>query len=165
MIKSLKIYFIAILLLSFSVSVAALKTDQDKPIDIQADHLEMNEAQQISIYKGNVILNQGSLTIKADTLTLHFDTDNELDYMEMTGSPAQLKQLNAQQQWMTSSAEHIEYRDKKSQLTLTKSAQFNSGKEHIKSHYILINTESEHIKAGKNDAANRVHITILPRHK
>lgn len=146
-----------------SHSAYALKTDKDQPIDITADHLVMNEQKQISTYTGNVTLIQGSLNIQGDTLILYFDAENNLEYMELTGAPARLKQLDEQQNLISGHAEHIKYEDQKSLLSLSKNAQFKSGKEHINSSFIQINTETDHIQAGTQSPNERVHIKILPR--
>jgi len=174
MIKILKTYFIGILaflrltILSstiFSSTVHALNSDKDQPIDITADRLEMNEAKQINTYSGNVLLKQGSLNINADSLILFFDENNELDYMEMSGQPANLKQQNEEGEWMQGEAEIITYRDKESLLILKRKAKFKSGKEHISSDFIQINTDNEQIQAGNKNKQDRVHMKILPRSK
>ncbi len=157
--------FLTLLLLAANFNALALKTDRDQPIDIAADRLEMNDTQKISTYTGNVTLKQGSLNIHADTLTLYFNDANELDYMEMSGNPARLTQLSDEQKIMRGSAQKIIYRDKQALITLTHNAVFSSGKETITSHFIQINTDNEHIKAGKNDKKHRVRIKILPRNK
>ncbi len=161
MIKILNTLF----LVALSFNVFALKSDRDQPIDITADQLEINEAKQISTYTGNVTFKQGSLNITAETLTLYFDDDNALDYMEMTGTPVHLKQQSDQNKLMQGSANRIIYRDKDSLLTLHTNAMFSSGNEQITSNFIQINTDNEHIKAGKNDKEHRVRIKIMPRSK
>lgn len=165
MIITLKKHFFILCIFALSSNALALKSDRDQPIDITADRLEMNDAKKFSTYTGNVILKQGSLDIKADSLVLYFDDNNELDYMEMTGTPARLKQLNEEQKIMRGSAQKITYHDKKSLLTLTNDAVFSTDKENISSHFIEVNTENERIKAGKNDKNHRVRIKILPRSK
>ena len=165
MIKTLKTHLLTLCLCALSTQAFALKSDQDQPIDITADRLEINDAKKFSTYTGNVTLKQGSLDIKADTLILYFDDSNELDYMEMTGTPARLKQLNDQQKIMRGSAQKIIYEDKKSLITLTDDAVFSTGTDKISSHFIQVNSENEHIKAGKDDKKHRVHIKIQPRSK
>jgi len=165
MIKILKKPLLTLCLLALSGHAFALKSDRDQPIDITADRLEINEAKKFSTYTGNVILKQGSLNIQANSLILYFDDSNELDYMEMSGTPARLKQLSDQQEVMRGSAQKIIYHDKKSLLTLTDDALFTTEKENISSHFIQVNIENDHIKAGKDDKKHRVHMKILPRSK
>lgn len=156
---------LALFLLTLCNYSFALKTDSDQPIDITADRLEMNELNHISTYSGNVVLTQGSLKISTETLILYFDDNNELDYMEMIGSPARLKQQNEKKEWMEGMAKNITYKDKESLLILSDDAEFKSGKEYITSNFIRINTENDQIQAGKNDKKHRVRMKILPRSK
>lgn len=165
MIKILSTPLLALVLCALSFNAFALKTDSDQPIDITADQLEMNEAKQISTYTGKVTLKQGSLNITADMLILYFDDDNALNYMEMMGKPARIKQKNEQNKLMHGSANRIVYRDKDSLLTLYTDAEFSSGNEFISSDFIEIKTDNNRIKAGKNNTKNRVHIKIMPRIK
>ncbi|MBL7004795.1 MAG: lipopolysaccharide transport periplasmic protein LptA [Gammaproteobacteria bacterium] len=162
MIKKLKLLCF---LLFFSSPIWALETDNDQPIDISADSLNIDEAKHISIYKGNVILQQGSLNINADTLVLYFNEQNELDYMEASGSPVHFKQKNEDQKWMTGLAKSMIYYDQQSELTLKKDAEFNTGNEHIKSHYIQVNTNNNSLQAGASSASDRVIIKIMPKNK
>lgn len=46
----------------------ALSSDQDKPIQIQADAATVDDKKGITIYSGNVSIDQGSLLITADTV-------------------------------------------------------------------------------------------------
>ncbi|MBL4681224.1 MAG: lipopolysaccharide transport periplasmic protein LptA [Pseudomonadales bacterium] len=46
----------------------ALSSDQDKPIRIQADAATVDDKKGITIYSGNVSIDQGSLLITADTV-------------------------------------------------------------------------------------------------
>ncbi len=165
MIKTFSISTLSLLLFVLSFNAFALKTDRDQPIDITADHLEMDDGKKISTYTGNVTLKQGSLNITASSLILYFDDANELDYMEMTGNPARLKQLSDEKKVMLGSAKNIIYRDKEALLTLSRDATFSSDKEIITSHFIEVNTNNDRIKAGKSDKKHRVHIKIQPRNK
>jgi len=50
--------------------VYALPSDRDKPILIEADEAEINEADGSSIYKGNVTFDQGTMRISADQIEI-----------------------------------------------------------------------------------------------
>ena len=64
----LKLTLLCLLCLSFAGQVLAESADRDKPIDLEADTVKVDDAKQISTYSGNVILTQGSLIIRADKL-------------------------------------------------------------------------------------------------
>lgn len=44
----------------------------DQPIDIAADALEIQQNQQVAVFKGNVEAIQGDIRLKADTLRVHY---------------------------------------------------------------------------------------------
>ena len=107
-----------LLFLLMPSSLLALSTDQSQPIEVEADSLEIKDAENISIYSGDVRLDQGSLALRADRLVIHFNDQNELTLMELTGSPATFRQLNDEQQEMIGQADRLEYREAESTLIL-----------------------------------------------
>ena len=85
------------LLLIFTLSIfvanaLALSTDKDKPIEIEANSAELDDKKGITIYYGNVIVTQGSIRMTGNKMTVYY-TDDELDTVIMTGSPATYRQL------------------------------------------------------------------------
>ncbi len=74
----------------------ALKSDRNKPINIQADHADFradpkNDSNGTGIYTGHVVITQGSIVLTADKATLHV-VNNELDTADITGNPATFQQ-------------------------------------------------------------------------
>ena len=51
------------------------KADREKPINIEADSAHMDDKTSTAIFEGNVVLTQGTLLIKADTLTVLQEND------------------------------------------------------------------------------------------
>jgi lipopolysaccharide export system protein LptA len=54
-----------------SGQIAALTSDRDQPFHIQADGAEIDESTGISIYRGRVNVDQGSMKILADEIEIH----------------------------------------------------------------------------------------------
>ena len=46
----------------------ALSTDRDQPIEIEADFAELDDSRGVTMYKGNVIVTQGSLKLTGESL-------------------------------------------------------------------------------------------------
>ena len=69
----------------------ALPDDRDQPIRIEADEALRDEKQGFTRYEGHVRMDQGSLHIEADQITIYHD-DKEADRILATGSPARLQQ-------------------------------------------------------------------------
>lgn len=141
----------------------ALESDREQPISVEADSLEVRDQENISIYRGNVNLKQGSLEISADRLVIHFDDNNDLQMMEMTGNPARLRQLDNEHQEMRGQARQINYLESKSILELIDNARFSHAGDTIESNLIRINTDDNNIQAGSSDTDERVKMLIQPR--
>jgi len=58
--------------------VFALESDSEQPINIEADHAQMDDKEGVAQYKGRAILTQGTLRIEGDILTFYFDENNEI---------------------------------------------------------------------------------------
>jgi len=155
---------IALGLLLLPVSgLRALTTDGEQPISVEADNLEIRDAENISIYDGNVKLVQGSLEINSDRLVIHFNAANELLSMEMTGSPVHYRQLDDQRREMLGEARRMEYLKSESVLEMHESAWFSHAGDRIESDLIRINTRDNSLQAGSADSDKRVKMLIQPR--
>ena len=86
-------WLVAGLLLASAAHARALSTDSDQPIAIEADRAEHDDAKRITIYRENVIIDQGSLHITGDTVTIHFDGQDEVTKITAVGAPAHFRQL------------------------------------------------------------------------
>ena len=154
---------ILILLLLLPGQLRALALDEDQPIEVEADSLEVRESENISIYQGNVSLVQGSLEINSDRLVIHFNDTDELELIEMTGTPARIRQLDDDQKEMRGQASQIDYMERRSLLVLRGSARFSHAGDIIESELIRVNTESNSIQAGSLESDERVKMLIQPR--
>ena len=141
----------------------ALSTDREQPINIHADKLDIDDIKNISTYQGNVEMQQGSLHIKADTIVFHFSEQNDLQRLEIAGSPATLNQLNDKNEPVSGTARHIIYTDNLLLLKLNGAARFQNNADTIESEWITINTQTEALKAGSIKGENRVHMLIQPK--
>ncbi len=85
--------FLALTLLGIvaSSSVRALTTDRDQPATIDADEIDWDFNSGTRIYRGNVIVQQGTLHIEADELTVYVK-DDVLEKAIAIGSPAIFRQ-------------------------------------------------------------------------
>ncbi|MFN9155273.1 MAG: LptA/OstA family protein, partial [bacterium] len=57
---------LALLLCLTAQPAAAEKGDRDKPINIEADRVQVDDAKQESVFTGNVQITQGTLIIRGD---------------------------------------------------------------------------------------------------
>ncbi len=75
------------LLLSASLACAE-KADRDKPMNVEADALRYDDAQQISVFTGTVVLTKGTILIRGDKLEVRQDPEG-FQYGVVTGTPQQ----------------------------------------------------------------------------
>ena len=160
-VKIKRAVFIVLILL-LPTQLLALPEDRQQPIQVEANSLEVRDQENINIYTGNVRLQQGSLEFRSELLTLHFDDQNELVLIEMTGAPATFRQLDDQQQEMNGQAEKLQYRRSESILILSGKARFSHKGDTIESNRIQLNTETKSIQAGSSEPDNRVRMLIQP---
>lgn len=52
--------------------IAAKGIDGKKPVEVNADQLEVHEAENIAIFTGNVIAVQGDTRLKSNVMTVHY---------------------------------------------------------------------------------------------
>ena len=86
-------WLVALVLLASGAVAHALSTDSDQPISILADRAEHDDATRMTIYRGNVVIDQGSLHITGDTVTINFDAHDEVTKITTLGAPAHFRQL------------------------------------------------------------------------
>ena len=80
-----------LLALFVSPLALALDSDREQPIKIQADSAILDDATGVTVYKGDVVVTQGSIQITGDQVTL-LRENQELDSLSIIGKPAHFKQ-------------------------------------------------------------------------
>jgi lipopolysaccharide export system protein LptA len=153
----------AFIILSLFVSAAAvaLPDDREKAISIESDSAERNEKTGLTVYRGNVIISQGSILIEADQITLHYQ-DNNLSRIECTGTPASYQQKpQAEGSMMIARAEHIDYLLANDQIILKRNAVLSRNGTIIKGDSIDYDIKNETWKAKGNDLGEQKRIQLV----
>jgi len=153
-----------LLLISISSQALALKSDRNQPIKIEADHVEINEKTQISQYRGNVSMQQGSLKISADEVTVYLK-NGVLHQVTITGNPAQFEQVPDDRKTLVKSrARKMEYFAKQQRLLLKQDAEVIQGANQFRGDQIEYDTLTSTVKAQKDATSDsRVHAIIQPK--
>ncbi len=86
-----KIVFL--LLISLPILSWALPSDREQPIEIEADHAQLDDERGITQYKGKAILTQGTLRIEGDIITFYYDDDKQLTKAVAQGKRATYQQI------------------------------------------------------------------------
>ena len=159
-------------LLGFSSQVFAESADRDKPIDLEADSVKVDDAKQISTYSGNVILTQGTLVIHADKLIVREDKEG-FQHSTSLGNPTTFKQKReGKNEYMEGSAQRIEYDGRMDKVQLYTKAWVKRGEDIVHGDYIMYDANAEYaevIGGGKSSdggtSSGRVRAVIQPKNK
>jgi lipopolysaccharide export system protein LptA len=157
---------LCLLLLGQVVPALALTSDQNQPIRVTSDRMTVDERKGISHYEGDVFLKQGSLEIRADTLTVHL-RNGKITKVIVTGTPARLQQQPDDRDTIHSSARRMEYDTRSGQLLLIEDALVKQGANRFSGARIEYNTRSSVVAAERTpeDKDGRVHAIIAPTDK
>lgn len=176
--SSLRADILLVVLLLFSLPCAALKSDNEQPIEIEADFAELDDEEGTTVYVGNVIVTQGSIRMTGDRLRVNFTKERDLKDAYLEGPPATFKQTpdNAEHD-VEGEALLIEYHALENFLYLIEQAKVTQGERLFQGHRINYDTEKSIItarsaRAGMADkdeqpkeTSGRVRIIIPPRKK
>jgi lipopolysaccharide export system protein LptA len=154
-----------VLLLCLPLQVWGLSSDRDQPIHIESDSATFKEKEGISTYTGNVHLQQGTLRMQGDKMTV-FLNDNRIDKIILVGSPATYAQRPDDKDTdRHAEAGRIEYYTDNERLVLIDAARiWQPGAEDFRSDRIVINLEKDTVDAG-GGTQDRVHITLPPKRR
>ena len=161
-------------LLIFSLILAntplsAQTSDEDAPVNIEADRVEMHERDNLSIYKGNVKITKGSIKITGDEIFIQ-NQNGKLQHIKVSGKPATFHQLNDLQEEVSAQSYQMKYLAKTSILELKEQALLVKNQNKFSSEHIIYDAHNDIVKAGHNNKTPtkekpRVKITLHPEQK
>ena len=121
--------------------------DRDKAIEIESDTMTVDDAKSISTYKGDVILTQGTLIIRANKLTVREDRQG-FQHSTATGKPTTFKQKrDGRNDYIEGRAERIEYDGHMDKVHLYSGASVKRGSDTVFGDYIMYDTNAEFAQA------------------
>ncbi|KOR31490.1 hypothetical protein TI04_00620 [Achromatium sp. WMS2] len=143
--------------------VLALPKDAASPIDISADSVEINEAQNTSTYIGRVEAQQGSMRLTAERVQVYHLPSRQPALIKATGSPVRYQQQEVNGQEIIAVAQNMEYDLTKQVITLSGNAKLTRNKDNFSSDRIVYERKKGLIRAGNSaKGRQRVHISITP---
>lgn len=138
-----KVYiFLGIALILCSSDVFALKSDANKPVQIDADHATLDEKQKQTVFDGNVIITRGSLVVHASKGTANQDIVGDR-VIDLFGSPVVFQQLTDDGKQVIGQCNHFNYDTKTGLAILTDRAMVRKGKSIIIGDKLTYNTKTE----------------------
>jgi len=161
-----------IVLLSVAVPAYAQTSDRNQPVNIDADKVTVDDRNKVHVFEGNVVLTQGTLTLKGDKIVITQDTSGFHNGVATAGSGRMVffRQKRASDgAWVDGEAERIEYNSQDERAKLFNRAKIQSAGNLVRGHYIEYDAATENYLAtdapsgrpGSNKQG--VHVTIQPR--
>jgi lipopolysaccharide export system protein LptA len=121
--------------------------DRDKPISFAGDTGDANLQARGGALTGNVLITQGTLSIRADRIVFKQNADNSLSATAY-GNPVAIRQKrDGVDEYYEGYAQRVEYDGSKELVELFDRALLKRGQDEIRSNYVSYNTATEVFKA------------------
>lgn len=163
-------FLLAGCLLLAALPAFAEKADRNKPVNLEADTVVMDDVKQISTYQGNVILTQGTLEIHGDKMVVKQGAEG-FEQGTVYGKPASFKQKrDGLDEYIEGFAERIEYDARADKAQLFTRARMKRNQDDVRGNYISYDAKTEFFQVigGNKEAgapAGRVRAVIQPKSK
>ena len=156
-----------------SLPALAERADRDKPVNLEADRVDLDDAKKEAVFVGSVTLTQGTLTIKADKIIVKQDAEG-FQYGIAYGNPAHFRQKREGfDEYIEGYSERVEYDGKADKVQMFTNARIERGGDEVRGDYISYNAVTEFyqvIGGGKSTSTSgnpqgKVHVVIKPKPK
>jgi len=144
-------HWLIVLLLSLSCTALPAygkSEDSNAPINIEADAVEMREAEGISIYTGNVKISRGSIEFSGDKIIIRSEA-GRVQQIEIEGQPATFYQLNDQNEDIRAQGLHMRYLAADDTLELNGEAVLVKQQSRFSSEHIVYDAGRDMVTAGQ----------------
>ncbi|NLD00213.1 MAG: lipopolysaccharide transport periplasmic protein LptA [Gammaproteobacteria bacterium] len=164
-------------LLATSVSLLsslayALPSDSSKPINVQADSAEMDDKRGVAIYRGDVIITQGTLKITGNTVTITLNKSGDIDVFTSVGQPAYYEQQPAEDKEIVQAyGRTIQYFAANEKIVIVDQAKVIQQGSTFRGEKIIYDTKKQIVTAGRakqgtvSTPAPRINMVIQPKNK
>jgi len=148
---------------------SAERADQDKPVQIEANRMSADETRRLTVFEGDVVLDKGTLSVRADRIVVRQDSDG-FQFATATGAPARFRQKTDSRDdepgvWVEAEAERIVIDDRNEKIELFDKARVMRDKDEMRGDYILLDQRGESftVSGGKDGQRGRVKVIIQPK--
>jgi len=152
---------LALLGSALAMPCIALPDDRQQPISIESDYAERNEKTGRTVYRGNVVISQGSVLIEAEEITLHVE-NSKISRIESTGKPASYQQKTVLKgATMIARADNIDYLPATNKLSLKHNAMLTRDGTIIKGDSIDYDIDKQTWKAKGDNQGQQKRIQLV----
>ena len=162
--KGLLVFFVSVYISVFSGISSSLSSDAQQPILLESDSAKWDDKTSTSVYRGNVKLNQGSLEITGDVLTV-YAPGKKVKYMRAEGKRCTYRQINDEGKLITAVAKKIEHFIGQEKIILTNNAVLTQGEDKVASNKIIYFTKNQEVSAGTKGKNSGVRMTLVPKNE
>lgn len=153
--------------------VLAERADRSKPVNLEADRVNVDDAKQTATFEGNVILTQGTLTIRGDRMVVQQDADGFKTGVAYGKLASFRQKREGYDEYIDGYAERIEYDSKAEKLQMFNRAFLKKGNDDVHGNYISYDAANEFFRvvgggkeaATPNNPDGRVRAVIQPKSK
>ena len=151
----------------------AEKADRDKPVNLEADRVTIDDAKQLAIFEGNVVLTQGTLQIRGDRMEVRQDKEG-FKFGTTWGNLAYFRQKrDGYDEYVEGWAERMEHDGRTDIMQMFNQAQLKRGQDEVRGNYISYDATTEFFRvtgggskaATPNNPEGRVRAVIQPKPK
>lgn len=158
-------------LVALAAPALAEKTDREKPINLEADRVSIDDAKQTALFEGNVLLTQGTMQIRGDRMEVRQDKEG-FKYGTTWGNLAYFRQKrDGYDEYIEGWAERIEYDGRAETMQMFNRAQMKRGQDEVRGSYISYDSRTEFFRvtgsdekaAGAGKPEGRVRAVMQPK--
>lgn len=154
----------------FSLSFA-LKTDNDKPVQITANSATANQKDKTTQFTGNIVMTRGSIIVHANTANASQDVNGN-NTIILLGTPITFEQMNDDGEKTEAQCNKFEYNTKTNLAILTGRARVKKGDNVVIGDKLTYNTQTQIYSATSSNAngvntekSGRVTVILQPNQK
>lgn len=148
----------------------ALPEDRNQPIRVQADTAELDDRQGVAVYRGDVVITQGTLKITGNAVTITQDENGDVEVFTAVGKPAYYEQKPAADKPLVKAyGLTIQYFADNERIVLLDQAKVVQEGNTFEGEKIVYDTQRQIVNAGRATNADittprpRVDMVIQPR--
>lgn len=171
MIRSSLLPCLALVMLAAGPALAE-RADRDKPVNLEADRVTVDDANKVHVLEGRVTLTQGTLVIRGDRIVVRQDLEG-FESGVATGNLARFRvKREGKDAYVEGEAERIEH-DTKTEITkFFNRAHVKSGQDEVRGQYIQYDGRAENyvVTSGPGGSVqpgrdSRVRAVIQPKNR
>ena len=155
-----------------SLPAWAEKADREKPVEIEADNAEVDDKTKTTVFKGQVVITQGTLVIRGDKVTMHDDGKGRQSATAL-GNPATFRQKrDGVDEYIEGRGQRMDYDSQRQMIQLRDNAEIKRGGDWARGQLIEYDSEkgtyrvvgdTQRAEGAPAGSGGRVRAVIQPR--